>query len=42
MNECLHICFISKVKPKKVEEVLLDSDLILAMQAKLNPKRNKV
>jgi len=42
-EECLYSSFLSKEEPKKVEEALLDSDWILAMQEELNQfKRNKV
>ncbi|KAL8118058.1 hypothetical protein AgCh_015817 [Apium graveolens] len=42
-EECLYSSFMSKEKPKKVEETLLDPDWILAMQEELNQfERNKV
>ncbi|KAL8112705.1 hypothetical protein AgCh_020140 [Apium graveolens] len=42
-NESLHACFLSQVKPKKTEEILLNPDWISAMQEELNQfERNKV
>ncbi|CAH9088992.1 unnamed protein product [Cuscuta europaea] len=42
-REALFSCFISQIEPKKIEEVLLDSDWIQAMQEELNQfERNNV
>ena len=34
-NECLYGCFLSQNEPKKIDETLLDSDCIVAMQEEL-------
>ncbi|CAH9089121.1 unnamed protein product, partial [Cuscuta epithymum] len=42
-KEALFSCFISQIEPKKIEEALLDSDWIQAMQEELNQfERNNV
>lgn len=42
-NIISHICFTSKIKPKKVKEALNDPNWIIAMQEELNQfKRNDV
>ncbi|XP_073152562.1 uncharacterized mitochondrial protein AtMg00820-like [Henckelia pumila] len=43
INEFMHAAFISHIEPKKVEEALLDSNWIEAMQDELNQfERNSV
>ena len=43
LNECLHAYFLSQNEPKKIEEVLLDPNWIVAMQKELNQfERNNV
>jgi hypothetical protein len=42
-NFCEHYSFVSSIEPFRVEEALLDSDWVLAMQEELNNfKRNEV
>ena len=42
-NECLFHNFLSQEEPKKVEDALIDSEWVIAMQEELNEfERNKV